>query len=218
MTNTCPVWHNVASPCERKWGDGRVTARRARAHHTGARGTHGSRHRGTTLLQRGEGRRPSGLSEWRVQHITKGLNERKCVQADVPRGAFQAEKTNEQRQQWIYPETRSLEWLASGLYHSLELKGWWDHTVPHTGARLWSPHVPPHKAKGCLICFQQESVTWARAVVLKVWSAELWGCQRRFRGTCRIKTIWTVLLRCSLPFVLCWRLHWWASQKPRLCY
>lgn len=148
----------------------------------------------------------------------KGLKERKRVQADVPRGAFQAQKTNEQGQQWTCPETRSLEWLAGGLYHRLELKGWWDHTVPHIGARLWSPRVPPHKVKGCLICFQQESVTWVRAVVLEVWSAELWGSQRPFQGTCRIKTIWTVLQRCSLPFLLCWRLHGWASQNPRLCY
>lgn len=148
----------------------------------------------------------------------KALKERKRAQADVPRGAFQAQKTKEQGQQWICPETRNLEWLAGGLSHRLELKGWRDHTVPHTGARPWSPRVPPHKVKGCLVCFQQESVTWARAVVLQVWSAELWGSQRPFQGTCQIKKIWTVLLRCSLPFLLCWRLHWCASQKPRLCY
>lgn len=53
----------------------------------------------------------------------KGLKERKRAQVDVPRGAFQAQKTNEQGQQWICPETRSLEWLAGGLYHRLELKG-----------------------------------------------------------------------------------------------
>lgn len=127
----------------------------------------------------------------------KGLKECQRAQAD-PRGAFQAEKTPEQGQPWIYPETRSLEWLAgSGLWTgTAELMA--PHGATYKGQTVKS--VPPHKVKGCLICFRQELVAWARAVLLKVWSAEPWGSPRPLQCTCGIRAIWTETVDVLCPF------------------
>lgn len=105
-------------------------------------------------------------------------------------------------------------WCGWQVDCTTEQHSLWDCTS-YLRARLWSPCVPHQslKTKELSDWLLARIVTWARAVVLKVWSAKPAGSQRSFQGTCRVKTIFIVILRCCLPFLLCWHLHWWTLAQ-----
>lgn len=106
-------------------------------------------------------------------------------------------------------------WCGWQLDCRTEQHSWWDWASHLRGQTRKSTHAtqPSLKTKQLFDLHLSESVTWARAVVLKVWSANPSGSQRPFQGMCRVKTIFTAILRRCLPFIPRWRLHSWASAQ-----
>lgn len=54
---------------------------------------------------------------------------------------------------------------------------------------------------------------YCRAGILKVGSQTPRDFLRHFQGSYKVKTVFRMILRCYLPFPLCWHLQWWCKSN-----